>query len=83
MAKLILNYPQQTLWMMISVIKSSYELRSKRCREILSDPRLKTPVMVKFLNDFIQLAEKLIDLTNKEIGGSRCSVNAILRALPR
>ncbi|XP_065155593.1 LOW QUALITY PROTEIN: serine/threonine-protein kinase ATR [Atheta coriaria] len=82
-AKLILNYPQQTLWMMISVIKSSYELRSKRCREILSDPRLKTPVMVKFLNDFIQLAEKLIDLTNKEIGGSRCSVNAILRALPR
>ncbi|XP_017770441.1 PREDICTED: serine/threonine-protein kinase atr-like [Nicrophorus vespilloides] len=83
--KLILQFPQQSLWMIISVIKSSYSLRSKRCNEILSDSRLKTPEMVRFITDFVKLAEKLIELCNKEIieNVKTTSVSLLMKSLPR
>lgn len=83
--KLILQYPQQSLWMIISVIKSSYTVRSKRCAEILNDSRLKTPSMIKLVGDFTKLAEKLIELCNKEIPDNVqvTTVSVLLRALPR
>lgn len=39
----------------------------KRCSDVFSDPRLKEPHMLKLVNDFTQLAEKLIELCNKPI----------------
>lgn len=68
--KLILAYPQHTLWMMLSVIKSSYPQRMKRCADVFSDPRLKEPQMLKLVSDFTQFAEKLIELCNKPIVGT-------------
>ncbi|XP_056649111.1 serine/threonine-protein kinase ATR-like isoform X3 [Diorhabda sublineata] len=83
--KLVQQYPQQSLWMVISVIKSSYSVRSKRCAEILCDPRLKTTSLTRLVRDFTSLAEKLIELCNKEIpaDANTASVNSLLRTLPR
>lgn len=63
-------YPQHTLWMMMSVIKSSYPQRIKRCQDVFADPRLKEPHMLKLVVDFTQFAEKLIELCNKPILGN-------------
>ncbi|XP_053659294.1 serine/threonine-protein kinase ATR [Anopheles marshallii] len=66
--KLLLNYPQQTLWMMLSVYKSSYTNRVRRCVEIFNDRQLvQVDNMQKLIKDFNVLAERLIELTNKEI----------------
>ncbi|XP_075973655.1 serine/threonine-protein kinase ATR-like [Anticarsia gemmatalis] len=83
--KLILAYPQHTLWNMMCVIKSSYAQRIKRCADVFTDPRLKEPRMLKLVSDFTQLAEKLIELCNKPIGGSSMTttVSALVRTLPR
>ncbi|KAK4874516.1 hypothetical protein RN001_013876 [Aquatica leii] len=83
--KLILQYPQQTLWMLISVIKSRCTVRSRRCSEILSDGRLKTPAMIKLIGDFTKLAEKLIELCNIEIPNKVkvTYVSSLSRSLPR
>lgn len=83
--KLLLHYPQQTLWMIISVVKSSYDVRAKRCLEIFNDERLKTSEISRLIRDFGALAEKLIELCNKKVSDdvNTASVNALLRTLPR
>ncbi|KAK9719934.1 Phosphatidylinositol 3- and 4-kinase [Popillia japonica] len=83
--KLLLEYPQQTMWMMISVIKSGYSIRARRCAEILGDSKLKNPAMIKLVTDFTKLAEKLIELCNKEIpeNVNVTNINTLLRSLPR
>lgn len=71
--------------MIISVIKSSYTVRMKRCAEILSDNRLKSTALIKLVKDFTSLAEKLIELCNKDIPPdvNSTSVSTLLRSLPR
>ncbi|KAF5293803.1 hypothetical protein FQA39_LY03288 [Lamprigera yunnana] len=83
--KLILQYPQQTLWMLISIIKSRCPMRSRRCTEILNDGRLRRPDMIQLIGDFTKLAEKLIELCNKEIPENIqvTYVSSLLRSLPR
>lgn len=83
--KLLLHYPQQTLWMIISVVKSSYDVRAKRCAEIFTDARLRTQEMARLIRDFTGLAEKLMELCNKQIADdvNTASVSALLRSLPR
>lgn len=49
------------------VINSSYPQRSKRCQDILNDPRLSDPAIQKFIVDFKFFAEKLIELCNKNL----------------
>ncbi|KAJ8938742.1 hypothetical protein NQ318_016037 [Aromia moschata] len=48
-------------------------------------PRLKTNMMTKLVRDFTSLAEKLIELCNKEIAPDvqTTTVNSLLRTLPR
>ncbi|KAF7269206.1 hypothetical protein GWI33_017672 [Rhynchophorus ferrugineus] len=83
--KLLQHYPQQCLWMISSVIKSSYPIRAKRCSEILDDPKLKIHTMSKLIKDFTSLAERLIELCNKEIPSDVNSTNVsmLVRSLPR
>ncbi|XP_066138403.1 serine/threonine-protein kinase ATR [Euwallacea fornicatus] len=83
--KLVQYYPQQCLWMISSVIKSSYPIRAKRCAEILNDPRLRQEPLSRLIKDFTSLAEKLIELCNKEIPSdvNTASVNLLVRSLPR
>ncbi|XP_049291273.1 serine/threonine-protein kinase ATR [Anopheles funestus] len=92
--KLLLNYPQQTLWMMLSVYKSSYTNRVRRCVEIFNDRQLlQVENMQKLIKDFNELAERLIELTNKEIAGPargirnsntmKITVSSLVKALPK
>lgn len=55
---------------MMCVIKSGYPQRIKRCNDLFAEPRLKEPRILRFVNDFTQLAEKLIELCNKPIAGN-------------
>ncbi|XP_050674865.1 serine/threonine-protein kinase ATR isoform X2 [Leptidea sinapis] len=82
--KLILAYPQHTIWMMMCVIKSGYPQRIKRCADVFADPRLKEPRVQKMIGDFRLLAEKLIELCNKPIAGSGSvvTVSSLVRSLP-
>lgn len=83
--KLIHAYPQHCLWMMASVINSSYPARQRRCQEILNNAKLKTTEMTKLIRDFHKLWEKLIELSNKAIpdGITNTTVNHLSRNLPR
>lgn len=83
--KLLLQYPQQTLWMMMPMAKSSYAVRAKRCSEIFNDTRLQSPTMTALVRDFTNLAEKLMELCNKEVpdGAKATTVGVLLRTLPR
>lgn len=65
LVKLIKAYPQQSLWMFLAVYKSTYENRVKRCREILHDKRLASNQ--KFIWNFNELTEQMINLTNAEL----------------
>ncbi|XP_029733989.2 serine/threonine-protein kinase ATR-like [Aedes albopictus] len=84
--KLILTYPQQSLWMLLSVYKSSYANRVKRCHEIFHDKKLAKTSMQKMITDFNALAEKFIELTNKDLGSSRETkglVSSVVKSLPK
>lgn len=83
--KLLQNYPQQTLWMFISVIKSSYTIRTRKCSEILNDSRLQLQVFKKIVKDFTSFAEKLIELCHKEIPTSlvQPTVGKLVKSLPQ
>lgn len=60
-------------------------MRTKRCQEVLQDQRLKTSHIMRLIYDFNRLAEKLIELCNKQLsdGITTTSVNTVLRMLPR
>ncbi|CAK9833676.1 Serine/threonine-protein kinase atr [Anthophora retusa] len=85
LVKLIHAYPQHSLWMMASVINSSYPARQKCCQEILNHSKLKTPEMAKLITDFHKLWERLIELSNKSIpdGLTNTTVHQLSRTLPR
>ncbi|XP_068631581.1 serine/threonine-protein kinase ATR-like [Battus philenor] len=83
--KLIMAYPQHTLWMMMCIIKSSYPQRIKRCTDVLADPKLKEPHMLKLVSDLTQLAEKFIELCNKPLPSNTANltVSSVVRTLPK
>lgn len=65
MISLIKVFPQQSLWMLLAVYKSTYEIRVKRCKEILCDKQLISHQ--KFIWDFNDLTDKLINLANAAV----------------
>ncbi|TMW41425.1 hypothetical protein DOY81_013494 [Sarcophaga bullata] len=69
--KLIEHFPQQSLWMLLPIFKSCHNSRMKRCRLIFTDARLNNAGFQKLLNDFNMLAERLIELTDKEVSFDR------------
>lgn len=81
---LIKNFPQQSLWMMSSVFKSSYSSRVRRCSEVYQDKRLADSNMQKLITDFNSFAEKLIELTNSEEPKNQTiTVSLLVRSLPK
>ncbi|XP_015183049.1 PREDICTED: serine/threonine-protein kinase ATR isoform X2 [Polistes dominula] len=85
LVKLIVAFPQHSLWMMASVINSSVPIRKKRCQEILNHSKLKTTEMIKLIKDFNNLWERLIELSNKHINDriQNITVSQLSRNLPR
>ncbi|PRD29055.1 UNVERIFIED_CONTAM: atr [Trichonephila clavipes] len=75
-SRLLVSYSQQSMWMMMAVSKSSYPTRSKRCKQIFQEAILLNPALGKFINDTTRLADKLIDLSNKNVGdANKLSIN--------
>ncbi|XP_073836714.1 ATR serine/threonine kinase meiotic 41 [Musca autumnalis] len=82
--KLIEHFPHQSLWMLLPIIKSCHTTRIKRSRLILTDARLNKTSFQKLLNDFNILAERLIELTNKDIPFDRTyQLSTLVRQLPQ
>ncbi|XP_008550901.1 serine/threonine-protein kinase atr [Microplitis demolitor] len=69
LANLIVAYPHYCLWVMASVINSSYDARKKRCQEIFEDPKLQTGEMKKYLTDFRRLWECIMEVSNRDVPG--------------
>ncbi|XP_030556756.1 serine/threonine-protein kinase ATR [Drosophila novamexicana] len=65
--KLIGDYPQQSLWMLLPHFKSAAVNRVKRCKLILTDERLQNSTFQRLLGDFNTLTDRLICVTNKEV----------------
>uniref|UniRef100_W8C8V5 Serine/threonine-protein kinase ATR n=1 Tax=Ceratitis capitata TaxID=7213 RepID=W8C8V5_CERCA len=82
--KLLEHFPQQSLWMLLPTLKSSQTTRVKRCKLIFTDARLAKPQFQKQLNDFNTLAERLIELTNKDVAHDRTyELSALVKQLPK
>ncbi|XP_045440080.1 serine/threonine-protein kinase ATR isoform X3 [Pipistrellus kuhlii] len=71
-AKVFLAYPQQAMWMMTAVSKSSYPMRVNRCKEILNKAIHMKKSLEKFVGDATRLTDKLLELCNKPVDGN-CS----------
>ncbi|KAF4801806.1 hypothetical protein TURU_031252 [Turdus rufiventris] len=84
-AKVFLAYPQQAMWMMTAVSKSSYPMRVNRCKEILNRAIHMKESLGKFIGDATRLTDKLLELCNKPVDGnsSTLSMNIHFKALKR
>ncbi|XP_034652037.1 serine/threonine-protein kinase ATR [Drosophila subobscura] len=69
--RLVEDYPQQSLWMLLPHFKSATANRIKRCKLVLTDGRLQNAAFQKLLHDFNSLTERLIELTNKDVALDR------------
>lgn len=69
----------------ISVMKSSYSVRAKRCREIIDLAAGSRPDLRTFFLDATNLADRLVELANKPVedGVTTISVEKYLKALPK
>lgn len=84
-ATLMATYPQQVMWHMVAVSKSSYNVRVQRCLEILELAKRKKPGLNKLINDVTKLADRFIELSNKQVDKhvTVTSVSSLVRSLPR
>ncbi|KAK8381931.1 hypothetical protein O3P69_015148 [Scylla paramamosain] len=71
-ATMLSTFPQQAMWHMVAVSKSSYHMRVARCSEIFEAAKKINP------NKFLELSNKPI-----EKGVPQVSLNNLLRSLPR
>ncbi|KAG8445307.1 hypothetical protein GDO86_010190 [Hymenochirus boettgeri] len=74
-AKVFVAYPQQAMWMMTAVSKSSYPMRVNRCREILDKAIHMKPSLGKFIGDATRLTDKLLELCNKPVDGNTSTLS--------
>lgn len=69
-AKVFLAYPQQAMWLMTAVCKSSYPMRMNRCNQILKKAISLKQSLEKFVGDANRLTDKLLELSNKPVEGN-------------
>jgi serine/threonine-protein kinase ATR len=82
--KLIEHYPQQCLWMMVAVNKSTHHDRQERCRTILEKAKQQITGMDKLITDMVRLTDKLLEVCNKPAeSGKTYSMDKICRGLTR
>uniref|UniRef100_A0A6I8NKR0 Serine/threonine-protein kinase ATR n=1 Tax=Ornithorhynchus anatinus TaxID=9258 RepID=A0A6I8NKR0_ORNAN len=74
-AKVFLAYPQQAMWMMTAVSKSSYPMRVNRCKEILNKAIHMKESLGKFIGDATRLTDKLLELCNKQVDGNSSTLS--------
>uniref|UniRef100_UPI0037E75C66 serine/threonine-protein kinase ATR n=1 Tax=Semicossyphus pulcher TaxID=241346 RepID=UPI0037E75C66 len=74
-AKVFLAYPQQAMWLMTAVSKSSYPMRMNRCNQILKKAISLKPSLEKFIGDANRLTDKLLELCNKPVDGNSTTLS--------
>ncbi|KAJ8270327.1 hypothetical protein GJAV_G00113060 [Gymnothorax javanicus] len=74
-AKVFLAYPQQAMWLMTAVSKSSYPTRMNRCKEILRKATSLKESLGKFIGDAARLTDKLLELCNKPVDGNNSTLS--------
>ena len=79
--KTFLDFPHHVFWHMVALSKSSYPQRANRCREILDF--VKTNTDPKLIEDSLNLAEKLIKLSDEKLGVGEVDMTQAFPALPK
>ncbi|XP_044022250.1 serine/threonine-protein kinase ATR [Siniperca chuatsi] len=74
-AKVFLAYPQQAMWLMTAVSKSSYPMRMNRCNQILKKAISLKQSLEKFIGDANRLTDKLLELCNKPVDGNSTTLS--------
>ncbi|KAM8736458.1 serine/threonine-protein kinase ATR isoform 1-T1 [Acanthopagrus schlegelii] len=74
-AKVFLAYPQQAMWLMTAVSKSSYPMRMNRCNQILKKAISLKHSLEKFIGDANRLTDKLLELCNKPVDGNSTTLS--------
>ncbi|XP_057715300.1 serine/threonine-protein kinase ATR [Corythoichthys intestinalis] len=74
-AKVFLAYPQQAMWLMTAVSKSSYPTRMNRCSQILKKAISLKPSLDKFVSDANRLTDKLVELCNKPVDSNSSTLS--------
>ncbi|XP_024119150.1 serine/threonine-protein kinase ATR isoform X2 [Oryzias melastigma] len=74
-AKVFLAYPQQAMWLMTAVSKSSYQMRMNRCNQILKKAVSLKQSLDKFIGDANRLTDKLLELCNKPVDGNSTTLS--------
>ncbi|KAJ0008617.1 hypothetical protein NQD34_016032 [Periophthalmus magnuspinnatus] len=74
-AKVFLPYPQQAMWLMTAVSKSSYPMRMNRCNQILKKAVFLKQSLDKFIGDANRLTDKLLELCNKPVDGNSTTLS--------
>ena len=69
LAALLCEFPQQCVWTMMAVSKSSYTVRVRRCQEIFNLSRSRKPDLAQFLADMTRLVDRLLELCNRAVDG--------------
>lgn len=83
-ARLFAQFPQQGMWMLMAVSKSSYKVRVSRCKDIFARAEQINPGLQKFVKDSTKLTDRLLELCNKEYTGSNnMSVSQHFKPLQR
>ncbi|XP_064394848.1 serine/threonine-protein kinase ATR-like [Halichondria panicea] len=81
--KLLKYFPQQALWMMVAVSKSTHADRKSRCDMILTKAKKELPLIGKLIDDMLKLSDRLLELCNKHIDTGKNTMDRVCRNLPR
>ncbi|XP_022100883.1 serine/threonine-protein kinase ATR-like [Acanthaster planci] len=84
-ARVLVAFPQQAVWMSMAVSKSSYPVRTKRCSDIFNRAKYLQKNLNKFIQDATRLTDRLLELCNKqvELTCNTLSINNDFRSLKR
>ena len=79
------NYPQQVIWHVIPLLKSSYAVRSSRGQEVIDQIKAKCPHLNKIIDDGLLLSDKLLKLCDEKStasGNDRVGVVNLNQLMP-
>ena len=82
LVRLFANYPQQVLWHMVPLLKSSYRVRSYRGQAIIDQVKAKCPQLIKIIDDGLQLSDKLLKLCDEKPSGDRTGTVSLTKLMP-
>ena len=78
-----LEYPHHCFWQLVSLLKSSYQTRAARSKEILEAVKSRNGQLSGFINDGLKLADQLIKLSDEKSSAGTASLKKLMPTLYR